>query len=82
MSIVRSMQTSSRGLNNDLVKISNWAFQWKMSYNPDQTKTAQKVFFCRKAHKTPPLYTCSLKSYRAGIFPETLYYILGYSIGF
>ena len=30
-------------LNDDLKKISEWAFKWKMLFNPDITKQAQEV---------------------------------------
>ena len=33
--------------------IHNWAFQWKMNFNPDPTKQAQKVIFRRKTKKLP-----------------------------
>ena len=29
---------SNSRLNSDLAKISNWPFQWKMSFNPDPNK--------------------------------------------
>ena len=32
-------------LNKDLQAISNWAFQWKMQFNPDPNKQAQEVYF-------------------------------------
>ena len=35
-------------LNNDLLAISKWAFNWKMLFNPDSKKPAQKVLFSRK----------------------------------
>ena len=35
-------------LNNDLLLISKWAFNWKMLFNPDPTKPAQEVIFSRK----------------------------------
>ena len=40
------------------MKISNWAFQWKMRFNPDPNKQAQEVIFSRKINKInhPPLY--------------------------
>lgn len=31
--------------------IKAWAFQWKMQFNPDPGKEAQKVYFNRKADK-------------------------------
>ena len=38
-------------LNSDLAKISNWAHQWKASFNPDPKKQAQEVIFSRKRVK-------------------------------
>ena len=43
-SIVQNVNTSASHLNSDLSKISNWAFQWKTSFNPDPGNQAQKVF--------------------------------------
>ena len=44
-------------LNNDLTKIMKWAFQWKMSFNPDISKQADEVIFSRKRSVSfhPPL---------------------------
>ena len=57
-SIVQNVSTSASHLNNDLSKISNWAFQWKMIFNPDPSKQAQEVIFSRKIQKTsyPSIY--------------------------
>ena len=33
--------------------IHNWAFQWKLNFNPDPTKQAQEVIFSRKTKKLP-----------------------------
>ena len=38
-------------MHNDLLKINNWAYQWKMSFNPDPSKQAQEVIFSRKIKK-------------------------------
>ena len=35
-------------LNNDLRQISEWAYNWKMLFNPDPSKPAQEVVFSRK----------------------------------
>ena len=43
---------SANELNNDLRKISNWTYQWKISFNPDPFKQAQDVIFSRKITKT------------------------------
>ena len=39
-------------LNQDLNRKNNWAFQWKMSLNPDSSKQAQEVIFSRKLQKS------------------------------
>ena len=39
---------SGINLHDDLEKISNWAFQWKMSFNPDINKQALEFIFSRK----------------------------------
>ena len=31
--------------------MNKWAFQWKMSFNPDPNKQAQEVIFSRKRNK-------------------------------
>ena len=35
-------------LNNDLAKINDWNYQWKMNLEPDLFKQAQEVPFSRK----------------------------------
>ena len=35
-------------LSNDLRRISNWAYNWKMLFNPDPSKPVQEVVFSRK----------------------------------
>ena len=52
-SVIHDSQTSANVLNNDLEMIYNWAFQWKMNFNPDPTKQAQEVIFSRKTKKQP-----------------------------
>ena len=47
-SVVKDHLNSSNKLNEDLSKISQWAYQWKMSFNPDVSKQAQEVIFSRK----------------------------------
>ena len=44
-SVIRNKQLSVQNLNQDLSKINHWAFQWKMSLNPDPSKQAQEVTF-------------------------------------
>ena len=47
-SLVRDQRTSSDNLNRDLGRISEWANQWKMSFNPDPSKQAVEVYFSHK----------------------------------
>ena len=41
-SVILDINTSATHLNNELRKMSNWAFQWKMSFNPDPSKKTPK----------------------------------------
>ena len=50
-STVFATNISADNLNNDLKKISEWAYKWKMSFNPDPAKQAQEVIFSRKLNK-------------------------------
>ena len=51
-STVYNLSESAKLLNNDLKKILEWAFKWKMLFNPDITKQAKEVIFSRKNTKT------------------------------
>ena len=46
--VVRDSSSSSLSLNEDLSKISQWGYKWKMLFNPDASKQAQEVVFSRK----------------------------------
>ena len=47
-STVSDINKSSEDLNQDLSTVNNWAFQWKMAFNPDPNKQATEVIFSRK----------------------------------
>ena len=47
-SIANDANNCFQNLSNNLCIISNWAYQWKMSFNPDRSKQAQEVIFSRK----------------------------------
>ena len=47
-SIVHDPNATANDLNNDLAKINDWAYQWKMNFNPDPFKQAQEVLFSKK----------------------------------
>ena len=53
-SVVHDISTSTSNINNDLTLISNWAFQWKMNFNPDSSKQAQEIIFSRKKNEVIP----------------------------
>ena len=53
-SVIKDPNLSSIILNNDLEKINRWAYQWKMSFNPDPTKQAQEIIFSRKVTNVHP----------------------------
>ena len=57
-SIVKDCNTSANELNHDLDLITTWAFNWKMSFNPDPSKQAVQMIFSRKRIKTnhPNIY--------------------------
>ena len=56
--VIHNINSTANNLNSDLTKISNWAFQWEMRFNPDLNKQAQEVIFSRKISKIDhtPLY--------------------------
>ena len=56
-SVIHDSVITTLELNSDLSRIKQWAFQWKMSFNPDPNKQAQEVIFSRKLKKVchPPL---------------------------
>ena len=47
-SVIRNKHLSAQNLNEDLNKINHWAFQWKMSFNPDPSKQAQEALVSSK----------------------------------
>ena len=46
--IVTEEALSNSHLNDDLSKINDWTYKWKMSYSHDSTKPAHQVVFSRK----------------------------------
>ena len=51
-SVDHDSTSSSASLNNDLLKLCQWAYQWKMIFNLDVSKQAQEVVFYRKVITT------------------------------
>ena len=57
-STVKNINESFVVLNSDLLQINRWAYQWKMSFNPDPNKQAAEVLFSRKTNSPdhPTIY--------------------------
>ena len=51
VSAVHNASITAKELNDDLVKINRWNYQWKMNCNPDLRKKAQEEIFSRKTKK-------------------------------
>ena len=51
-STVHDPSKSAKLVNDNLQKISDWAFKWKMLFNPDVTKQVQEEMFSCKSNKT------------------------------
>ena len=47
-SAVSDINVTANQMNSDLTLINEWAFKWKMQFNPDPSKQAQEVLFSRK----------------------------------
>ena len=50
-STVYDPNMSADQLDKDLKKVLDWAYKWKMIFNPDLSKQAQEVIFSRKTNK-------------------------------
>ena len=81
--VIHDSNATRNELNDDLVKISNGAYQWKMSFNPDPNKQAQEVIFSRKIKKLnhPPL-TFSKSTVSQSTYQKHLGVILDASLSF
>ena len=54
--IVHDENVAAEQLNNDLKIIFEWAYQWKIQFNPDKTKQLVRVIFSQKRIKPAHLY--------------------------
>ena len=57
-SVINDTTVPCHNLNSDLLKINNWAYQWKICFNPDPNKQAAEVVSSNKVehHLHPPIY--------------------------
>ena len=52
-SVVHNVSLSLLQLNDDLIQISSWAYQWKISFDLEVTKQAHKVVFSKPESYSP-----------------------------
>ena len=57
-SVIHDSQTTANDVNKNLEMIHNWAFQWKMNFNPDPPKQAKEVIFSSKTKNYFTLLYC------------------------
>ena len=51
-SVVNNPAISAYELNHDLKVISQWAYQWKINFNPDLNKQATELLFSWKKNSS------------------------------
>ena len=51
-SVAHDVNTSVSDIKKDLKLVSDWAFQWKISFNPGLIKQAQEIILSRKKMKS------------------------------
>ena len=51
-SVIHDSGASSMSFNDDFLKISRWAYQWKMAFSTDASKQAQDIVFSHKPSPT------------------------------
>ena len=78
---LHNINKATSDLNNDLIKITQWAFQLKMSFNPEISEQAVEFIFSRKRTISHPSLTfddipvaqiCSQKHF--GMVLDKLYF--------
>ena len=52
--IVKDKNEKTNIINNDLLQISKWAYNWKMLFNADPNKPSQEVIFSKKKVQVHP----------------------------
>ena len=57
-SVNQNKSDSASQFDNHLDQVRDWAYTWKISFNPDPSKQAQEVLFSRNCTKEdqPPMY--------------------------
>ena len=63
----------TKPLNDDLKKILDWTYQWKMSLSPDLYKQAQEVMFSQETSSLPSFSYFQQLPCCTNSLPETTY---------
>ena len=65
---------TSSNLNEDLLKLTHWAYQWKLPFNSDITKQAQEIIFFskKKMMEVIQVYTLIMHKYNSNPFKNIL----------
>ena len=69
-SICEDRNETATQLNNDLRAIQEWAYQWKMSFNPDPSKQAEEILFSQKSARLAPAAADMPKKMRTARKPK------------
>ncbi len=48
--VVQEPSAAAEDMNHDLELINQWAYDWRMSFNPDPQKQAVELLFSKKRH--------------------------------
>ena len=49
---INDIDTSNIDINNNLVRISRWAYKWRMSFNPGINKQATEGYISQRREKS------------------------------
>ena len=69
-----------QSLNEDLIKMSRWVYQWKMFFNPDTSKKSQEIVVtCKKCNYSWNYFLYQFANSQEE-YTEILRYVSGYKI--
>ena len=61
-SVIKCQLPGRALLNDDLLEVSKWSYQWKMIFNPDINKQAVEMYFSNRSKQTniSPYYSMAM----------------------
>ena len=72
-SVIHYRSITRNDLKDDLIKISHWAYQWKINFNPDPNKQAQEVIFIRETKKLNHLHLTFSKTLQVKVHIKNIW---------